>query len=69
MKKVNVIKAWTDQEYRQTLTAEEIASLPENPAGELSDMEQLSITGGYGGAKTAEHKTICSETPEDCRIF
>jgi mersacidin/lichenicidin family type 2 lantibiotic len=67
MKKVNVLKAWTDQEYRQTLTAEQIAALPANPAGELSDMEQLNVTGGHG-SNTAGDVTECTNV-WICRIF
>ena len=67
MKKVDVLRAWKDAEYRQTLTTEEIASLPANPAGELSDMEQANIAGG--GPTVGAQATICSEKPYLCRIF
>jgi mersacidin/lichenicidin family type 2 lantibiotic len=45
---INIIRAWKDPEYRKTLTAEELASLPENPAGSanLSDEELASVAGG-----------------------
>ena len=43
---IDIARAWKDPEYRKTLTAEELASLPPNPAGpaELSneDLEQVS---------------------------
>ena len=29
----NIVRAWEDPEYRSGLTAEELATLPENPAG------------------------------------
>ena len=34
-----VIRAWKDPEFRQSLSEEDLASMPENPAGaiELSD--------------------------------
>lgn len=45
--KVDVIRAWKDKAYRASLTAEELASLPENPAGApLSDLETGMIRGG-----------------------
>jgi len=31
----NIIRAWKDDDYRMGLTAEELGSLPENPAGSL----------------------------------
>ena len=36
---VDIIRAWKDEEYRQSLSTEELKQLPENPAGliELSD--------------------------------
>lgn len=44
-----VIRAWKDPEYRLNLSAEEQASLPENPAGaiELSDDELEMAAGGH----------------------
>ena len=47
-KKIDVVRAWRDEEYRSSLSAEERASLPENPAGlaTISDETLRSITGG-----------------------
>jgi mersacidin/lichenicidin family type 2 lantibiotic len=45
--KVDVIRAWKDRAYRASLSAEDLASLPENPAGApLSDLEAGMIRGG-----------------------
>lgn len=33
MKKIDVVRAWCDEEYRNSLTDEQRACLPENPAG------------------------------------
>ena len=43
-----VIRAWEDPEYRNSLSAEELAALPENPAGaiELTDAELGEVLGG-----------------------
>jgi mersacidin/lichenicidin family type 2 lantibiotic len=48
MKKVDVVRAWRDEEYRNSLTDEQRACLPENPAGlaVVSDETLRSITGG-----------------------
>jgi mersacidin/lichenicidin family type 2 lantibiotic len=42
-----VVRAWTDSEYRESLSADEYARLPANPAGavELSD-EDLGLVSG-----------------------
>lgn len=47
MNKTDVIRAWKDPAYRATLSEEERAALPLNPAGlaDLSD-DQLRIAGG-----------------------
>ncbi|MEM7354113.1 MAG: mersacidin/lichenicidin family type 2 lantibiotic [Acidobacteriota bacterium] len=49
MKRKNVIRAWRDEEYRRSLSEEELAMLPEHPAGflKMEDDEVLgSVTGG-----------------------
>ena len=45
---VDIERAWKDPEYRRTLTPEELASLPANPAGsaEVSDDELSNVSGG-----------------------
>ena len=47
---VNIVRAWSDPEYRAGLTAGQLASLPANPvsASELSDEELSRISGGGG---------------------
>ncbi len=48
MKKEQVIRAWKDEEFRNTLTEEECNSIPPNPAGmiNISDTELQLVTGG-----------------------
>lgn len=48
MKKTDVIRAWKDRDYRESLSAEERAALPEHPTGiaELDDAALHSIAGG-----------------------
>jgi mersacidin/lichenicidin family type 2 lantibiotic len=45
---MDIIRAWKDEEYRLSLTEEQRALLPDNPAGqlELSDADLESVTGG-----------------------
>ncbi len=49
MSNKNIIRAWKDKDYFDSLSAEERSRLPENPAGviiEMSDEDMESITGG-----------------------
>jgi len=48
MKSFEIVRSWKDEEYRRTLSDEERASAPENPAGlyELSDAEMGAVIGG-----------------------
>lgn len=61
MKKIDVIRAWKDEDYRSSLSAEELASLPANPAGEieLSRAELGKVSGGAG-------MVVCGETTLSC---
>ena len=75
MKKIDVIRAWRDEEYRNNLTPEELASLPENPAGlsVVDDSVLRSVTGGCGGfdswycdPPTSTPYQSCVKPPEIC---
>lgn len=70
-KKIDVVRAWRDEEYRNSLSAEERASLPENPAGlaTISDETLRSITGGCCMTTTLQcSRAVCScvTYPEQC---
>jgi len=49
--KFDITRAWKDETYRQTLSAEERNALPANPAGELEikEHELATIAGGDVG--------------------
>jgi mersacidin/lichenicidin family type 2 lantibiotic len=51
--KLDVIRAWKDETYRQSLSYEQLNALPENPAGELeltdADLQGVSGRGGFEG--------------------
>jgi len=47
--KFDVVRAWKDETYRQTLSDEQLEMLPANPAGELNDAEMAAVNGGNGG--------------------
>lgn len=46
-----IIRAWKDENYRESLNKEELAALPENPAGELelNDADLNAIHGAHSG--------------------
>jgi mersacidin/lichenicidin family type 2 lantibiotic len=48
--KLDITRAWKDELYRQSLSEEEIRTLPENPIGglELTDTDLATVYGGWG---------------------
>jgi mersacidin/lichenicidin family type 2 lantibiotic len=48
--KFDIVRAWKDEAYRQSLDAEELQALPANPAGalELTDEDLEMVQGGAG---------------------
>lgn len=48
MSTVDIIRAWKDQDYRNSLNADQLASLPANPVGliELTDEDLGRASGG-----------------------
>jgi mersacidin/lichenicidin family type 2 lantibiotic len=61
----DIIRAWKDEEYRNSLSQEQRAKLPENPAGivELPDEAMQTVA---GGAVNTEIFTICNSTICGC---
>ena len=57
----NIIRAWKDAEYRNSLTDSERASLPAHPAGhiELTDADLDDVTGGKGFPSSLECTILC----------
>jgi len=47
----NLVQAWKDETYRQSLSVEEQAVLPANPVGEieLTEAELEALSGAYSG--------------------
>lgn len=48
MSNIDVVRAWKDKDYRSSLSPEELAALPPNPAGpiEISDEDLGNVAGG-----------------------
>jgi mersacidin/lichenicidin family type 2 lantibiotic len=65
---IDIIRAWKDAAYRNSLTAEQLASIPANPAGsiELSDTELGAVTGGRPKSDLTSMLQTCTAGTEDC---
>jgi mersacidin/lichenicidin family type 2 lantibiotic len=67
MTKIDIIRAWKDEEYYLSLTEEQRASLPANPAAaiELSDADLRGVFGGSGSSNTdcSFPRIACSSRP------
>ena len=68
MSKLNVVRAWKDEEYRMSLSEAEQRMLPCNPAGliEISDSE-LGAVGGGTGALNDVRSAVCSSLFDACQ--
>ena len=64
----DIIRAWKDAKYRQSLTSEQQALLPKHPAGncELTDTDLEAVQGSLGGAfgSNAIENCIFSLSPD-----
>ena len=58
-----IIRAWRDGDYYDSLSEEEKAAIPDNPAAlpELDDESLSSVTGGCGGGATSGFCTPCGQ--------
>ncbi len=60
MSRVDVIRAWRDEEYRNNLSAEVRASLPGSPAGMVDISDAEAIKGGITGTlATRRCDSVC----------
>ena len=74
MSDIDIIRAWKDEAYRNSLTDEQRASLPPNPAGkiELTDGELGAVAGGTDAmtelSRTGSGLTMgcCSNVAHEC---
>jgi mersacidin/lichenicidin family type 2 lantibiotic len=64
MSNIDIIRAWKDEDYRNSLTEDQRSQLPENPAGmlELSNSEMESLKGGMMNNPSA----ACTRVPYAC---
>ena len=68
MKKIDVIRAWRDEEYRDSLTEQERASLPENPAGMamVDDSALRSVSGAATLRCSTTFVSSCVQPGQQC---
>ncbi len=74
MTSIDIVRAWKDEEYRASLSAAELAALPDNPVGmiELDDAALEAAAGGssyvptYNGCPTNDTWYCCLDTSEYC---
>ncbi|MEZ4726144.1 MAG: mersacidin/lichenicidin family type 2 lantibiotic [Caldilineaceae bacterium] len=71
MNTINLIRAWKDAEYRATLSAEELATLPQHPAGlvELPEEEMAAVAGGRSYFTGTCGRVCQILTPSTAAIF
>jgi len=62
---IDVVRAWKDEEYRNSLSEEQKAQLPENPAG-LVDLTDEATNGVVGAWSWGRVLTITAEC--GCRV-
>jgi mersacidin/lichenicidin family type 2 lantibiotic len=66
MPTIEVAKAWKDEDYRDTLTTEQQAQLPQNPAGVIEFGEpQLEDESLFGPAAKKSCKFISNYTAKN----
>ncbi len=66
--KIDIVRAWKDAAYRNSLTPEQQASLPPNPA-EVSDAELDQVAGGFRSLRmdvTLGGPTRCGTAYPEC---
>ena len=65
---IDIVRAWKDAEYRNSLTPEERASLPANPVEPIptSEEELRAIVGGLMATTTLGGPTRCRTAYPEC---
>ncbi len=70
MAKLDIIRAWKDAAYRNSLSESERALLPDNPAGliELSDADLIAAGGALVGTDAAGTFGCCPTYAGTCAL-
>ena len=64
----NIIRAWKDEDYFESLSQQERALVPENPAGmlELSDEDMESVAGGSETSQRGDCQSQNCQSQKNC---
>src|SRR5262249_25096994 len=70
MNRVDIVRAWKDEEYRLSLTEEQLAALPANPAGTVElDAAELEAAGGGVKILPLPRTLLVALCPRSYRVF
>ncbi len=56
---IDVVRAWKDRRYRESLSAQEQMSLPANPVGEI-ELHELDLASVVGGLRPETIHSACN---------
>jgi mersacidin/lichenicidin family type 2 lantibiotic len=56
----DIIRAWKDSSYRESLSEEQLAQLPANPVGDVLSEEELQVVTGGMKNTCATDVDVCS---------
>ncbi len=61
MSNLDIIRSWKDEDYRNSLSAEQLASMSESPVGlaELTEEELRDVAGGLFASTKNLNRTRC----------
>lgn len=68
MSKVDIIRAWRDEEYRASLSPEEQALVPEHPAGAI-ELDETDLQQVAGAGSNAVGTAGCCEKPATLGMY
>ena len=66
MSKINIVRAWKDPAYFASLSPEEQALVPANPAGDFAAVDMEQVVGGRSGAVSARLAASCTNKTSTC---
>lgn len=64
-KNIDIVRAWRDEEYRNSLSEAERQSLPANPAG-IAAVDDAALRSVSGGAVTKSVDPTCTTFVGSC---
>ncbi len=62
---IDIVRAWKDEEYRASLSAAELAALPDNPVG-MIELDDAALEAAAGGSSYVSYNCPTNDTWECC---